>query len=409
MRSAFTRQKVEGLHRDVVDCAVLLTNRLSEFADSASTVDFNACLGHYHLASVAKSTFGYDLDALQRFPESHRISTAFEFLLAELPRRSFHPDAAVREDYVSGREENVRWKQAADTVRAVVSDAIAARLKERREKTRVTVRGDLLDGMIDSYHESSLESGSDEYKTQVLTSAIGDNLVEMFFAGYNTSVVGMCTALYHIASDPKVMQKARDEVDSVLQGDLATDSTLSPSDFPYLRCLFQESLRTVPPAPLLARLVTEELDLGDVKIPRNTQVWIPACYVHSDPQSWGSSVDSFQPERFEKPPKPGAFLPFSYGPRDCIGKHFAELESVIALAMLVKSYDFTVDPNFKFAPTFTGFGLRVCNANTGLASLNLIPNKRVESSFLYDWTPARPPKNGTQESDTAMPAQPNFS
>jgi cytochrome P450 len=69
--------------------------------------------------------------------------------------------------------------------------------------------------------------------------------------------------------------------------------------------------------------------------------------VHRHPDFW-DQPQRFDPERFtperEKARHRYAWFPFGGGPRGCIGQHFSMLESVIALAILVREFEFTAPP-----------------------------------------------------------------
>ena len=59
--------------------------------------------------------------------------------------------------------------------------------------------------------------------------------------------------------------------------------------------------------------------------------------------------DAFQPERFLGPYARDAFLPFSGGPRGCIGRGFAETEGVAVLSLIISRYRVEVrdEPRFR--------------------------------------------------------------
>jgi len=393
MRAAISSQRIQLMEADVTSCAVDLCNRLERFAETGTVVDVNAAFAAFHLASVGKSTFNYNLDVLSTFPKLNDISTSFEYLLAELPRRSFHPDPKVSADYVSPNEDNLKWQKASRTVRNVVVKAIAKRLDDEASGNW-RPRGDLLDTMITQYRATQAGSASDTDKARtanIMADVIGDNLVEMFFAGYNTSTVAMGTALFYMAQDPALMERVLDEVDSVIPVDIAAGQGLNAKQFPLLSRVFQEALRIVPPAPLVARLCTEDVDLGNgLTIPNGSNLWFPAYFMHKDKATWGPDADQFVPDRFLKPVAPGAFIPFSAGSRDCIGKHFAELESVVCLAVLLKSFTFSVAPGYQFMPLFTGFGFRPFDIADKTVSMKLIPRRRQESSVVMsDWSASK--------------------
>ena len=193
--------------------------------------------------------------------------------------------------------------QVRDVIRQVIEDRLAY-INEGGEPQE-----DLLQQMINVYVQDYPEAMND---VEMLTQELGDNLVEIMFAGYNTAVPTTCHALFFLAMRPDFAQLVTDEVDEVLQG-----RTPTMADIPKLKhceAAFMEALRLCPPASLVARQTTRDLVLEGVDFPRGTRVWMPACAIHRDEQSW-EDAGSFLPERFleKKKPKRGTFIPFSDG------------------------------------------------------------------------------------------------
>lgn len=76
---------------------------------------------------------------------------------------------------------------------------------------------------------------------------------------------------------------------------------------------------------------------------------------------------TFKPSRFLGDWPRDCFLPFSGGVRSCLGRRFAELETIVAIAMLVKKYKITVKEEPEFAgETFEQKKARVLMAKNGL-------------------------------------------
>ncbi|KAJ0763859.1 putative 11-oxo-beta-amyrin 30-oxidase [Helianthus annuus] len=92
-------------------------------------------------------------------------------------------------------------------------------------------------------------------------------------------------------------------------------------------------------------------------LPPNLNLQIPALALRDlDPGIWGEDAHLFKPERFSEGVanvvnnNPGAFLPFGYGPRTCVGSSFAINEAKITLLMILQRYRFTLSPNYVHAP-----------------------------------------------------------
>lgn len=120
--------------------------------------------------------------------------------------------------------------------------------------------------------------------------------------------------------------------------------------------VINESLRLYPPAVNISRNVEREVRLGKYILPANMELVIPILAIHHDPQIWGEDVDLFKPERFAEGVAkasnntPAAFLPFSSGPRICVGLNFAATEAKIALSMILQRYRFNLSPSYVHSP-----------------------------------------------------------
>jgi len=84
--------------------------------------------------------------------------------------------------------------------------------------------------------------------------------------------------------------------------------------------------------------------LGVSKIPAQTAVEIWPWSLHRDPKYW-TNAEEFNPERFERgePSHRFAYLPFSLGPRACIGNKLAEIEMKVIIIMAYQRFTFELD------------------------------------------------------------------
>lgn len=126
-----------------------------------------------------------------------------------------------------------------------------------------------------------------------------------------------------------------------------------------LNIIINESLRLYPLAPSVGRRVAKKVRLGELVLPPGIQVTIPILAIHHDVEMWGEDVHLFKPERFSEGVAKAtnnstsmAFLPFSYGPRICVGLSFALLEAKIALSMILNCYHFALSPTYVHSPIY---------------------------------------------------------
>lgn len=113
------------------------------------------------------------------------------------------------------------------------------------------------------------------------------------------------------------------------------------NDMKYLECCIKEALRLFPSVPMMARQLNEDVQVGEYLLPRGTTAMICTYMLHRDPEVY-KNPEAYDPERFlpenTKGRHPYAYIPFSAGPRNCIGQKFAILEEKIILSSIFRKY-----------------------------------------------------------------------
>ena len=172
-----------------------------------------------------------------------------------------------------------------------------------------------------------------------------DQVAMLFLAGHETSAAALGWALYLIANRPDVQTRMRAEADAAL-GDRAPEFS-DMRRLPFIRDVFQETLRLYPPVAFLARDAAEPTELCGQPIEAHAQTIVPTWLMHRHGVYW-QDANQFNPDRFADPATKSAracaFLPFSMGPRVCSGTAFALQEATLALAGLVRRFEFSALP-----------------------------------------------------------------
>ncbi len=172
---------------------------------------------------------------------------------------------------------------------------------------------------------------------------IRNEIIVLFMAGHETTANVLAWAWYLISKSTDVAKKFYAEIDEVIGDSEASFEDVNK--LVYTRAILDETMRLYPPVPILSRQSLHEDEIRGRKIPPNSIMLVVPWLIQRHKKFW-DKPDHFIPERFlPGAPKPIKFtyLPFSAGPRVCIGKSFGLTESVLSLAILGKRFRLEMD------------------------------------------------------------------
>lgn len=123
------------------------------------------------------------------------------------------------------------------------------------------------------------------------------------------------------------------------------------TQLPFTTMCIKESLRQFPPVTLISRRCTEDIKLPDGRvIPKGIICLVSIYGTHHNPIVWPDSK-VYNPYRFDpdtpQQRSPLAFVPFSAGPRNCIGQSFAMAEMRVVVALTLLRFRLSVDRTHK--------------------------------------------------------------
>lgn len=190
---------------------------------------------------------------------------------------------------------------------------------------------------------SMLIDARDETGAALPDQALRDEVITMFIAGHETSAVTLTWLLTFLDGRLQVLSRMREEVEQVLSGREPTFHDVPK--LAYVRQVIDETLRLRPAAPMVGRDLAEDDELAGYMLRAGESV-VPYIWgVHRHREYW-PDPERFDPERFApglaKGRHPWCYLPFSAGPRACIGNMFALTEMVVLVAQLLARFDVQV-------------------------------------------------------------------
>ncbi|XP_063706036.1 cytochrome P450 6A1-like [Culicoides brevitarsis] len=301
--------------------------------NESTEVEMKELLARFTTDIIGRCAFGLECNSLKDPNAQFREMGKKVF---EQPRNNRFKQFLVISYKEAGRFFNIK------TVREDVSKFFMKVVKdtvEYREKNSIK-QHDFMDLLI------NLKNSSNENERLSLNEIAAQAFV-FFLAGFETSSTAMSYALYELAQNQDMQDKARKSVTDVLvkyNGEISYESV---NEMSYIDHCINESLRKYPPGSNLIRECTKDYHIEKINytIKKGMLIMIPVYAIHHDPEFY-ESPEVYMPERFEpekaKQRDSITFIPFGEGPRICIGLRFGMLQAKIGLAMLLKSFRFSL-------------------------------------------------------------------
>ncbi|KAF5305193.1 hypothetical protein FQA39_LY09281 [Lamprigera yunnana] len=158
------------------------------------------------------------------------------------------------------------------------------------------------------------------------------------------SILCVCLGMY-----PDYQKNAIQEINLVCGVDDKPVSYDQLSQLNYLDMCVRDVLRLIPMAPFIVRKTLEDFRIGDIVIPKDCGIAVSIFDAHRNPKHWENPndfyPDHFLPEAVAKR-HPYAFIPFSAGPRNCVGKVFAMIVLKLVMVNILRHFEIEADGKF---------------------------------------------------------------
>ncbi|GMT07808.1 hypothetical protein PENTCL1PPCAC_29982, partial [Pristionchus entomophagus] len=254
---------------------------------------------------ICRTTFGYSFD-MQNTP-NHPYMMAVEGYNSYVQRYSSEIHMWFPPLWYLLHDRKV--KELLEVLKEFTEEKIEERIRFRAEKA---CRGgnSFLDCLL-NFHDSDLLS-LQEVKDEVNT---------FVFAGHDTTSTTMAWLLWCLATNPDVQERLHRELDDVME-DCHEAMDVKLKNMPYLEMCIKETMRLYATAPFTERIAEADFDLDGYIIPAGSEIFLSPMLLHHNPDVYANDWE-FDPSRFS-PENVAArnhydYLPFSGGPRNCIG------------------------------------------------------------------------------------------
>ena len=278
---------------------------------------------------IVRILFSRDLNE-----EASGIDEAFQYCVGFIDRRS--ADLIALPMFLP-TPANRRFRHCLNAIHRYIDERIDERRRHPGEE-------DLLSVLMGARDE---ETGERMDRRQ-----LRDELVTLFVAGYQTTMHALTWTWYLLDRHRDAAGRLWEEQRSVLNGREPTIESVH--ELQYARMVFQEAMRLYPPIKVIVREAAADDEIDGYHVSAGSLVLISPYITQRHPALW-EHPETFDPERFtpEQTERRSryAYLPFSAGPRVCLGGHFAMLEAALVLAMVIREYRLQLVPGHPVEPS----------------------------------------------------------
>ncbi|XP_075040092.1 cytochrome P450 4B1-like [Mixophyes fleayi] len=322
------------------DCTKTMLDKWERLIPDKKPIEVSNDISLMALDTIMKCAFSYDSNC-QTKSENAYIKAIYDILYSVDQRfRNFmhHSDFLY---YLSPQGTNFR---RAVTIAHDHTDKV---IKLRKESLKCEKEVEKVNRKRHLDFLDILLQAKDEFGEILPDKDLRSEVETFMFAGHDTTSAGFSWISYCMGKYPEHQEKCYEEIREVM-GDRDTVEWEDLGKMPYTSMFIKESLRLYPPVPGVARKLGQPITFCDGRsLPEGSLVIISLYCINRSADIW-KDPEVFDPLRFSventTDRHPHGFLPFSAGPRNCIGQNFAMNEMKVATALLLKRFQIRADP-----------------------------------------------------------------
>lgn len=295
------------------------------------------------LDTLQKCIFSHDSHCQEQRSEYIEAILELSTLVVRRQQRLLHHTSWLYRLSADGR----RFARACATVHSFTANVVQRRRQELNHlghqawlKGRQGRSMDFIDLLLLTKDEDGNTLSDEDISAEADT---------FMFEGHDTTASGLAWLLYNLAHHPHYQEQCRQEVRELLKGRNVEEIEWEDlSLLPFTTMCIKESLRLHPPVTAVSRRCTEDIAMRDGRVIPKEVICLMSIYgTHHNPDIW-PEPQVYDPLRFSPENSQGrsplAFIPFSAGPRNCIGQSFAMAEMKVVAALTLARFAVRPDP-----------------------------------------------------------------
>ena len=247
------------------------------------------------------------------------------YVLTSYGKKFYQALSYVREYTVNAINKRIAVRKKLDDEDEEVEN------KDKKEQCIIKTKQNvcLIDTLINSYLQGDID-----------VDGIREEVDTLVFEGHDTTASGISFCLYMAGLHKEYQNILHDEITKT-NGENIMDII---NKLEFLDCFIKESMRLYPPVAAIGRRIEKDVSFEEQRIHKGTNVAISIFGIHRNENHWKNPLQ-FNPDRFigdnYLKRDPYCYIPFSAGPRNCVGQRFALLELKICLYYILKNFNLT--------------------------------------------------------------------
>uniref|UniRef100_A0A6P4E4T8 Cytochrome P450 4e2 n=1 Tax=Drosophila rhopaloa TaxID=1041015 RepID=A0A6P4E4T8_DRORH len=333
---AFHFNILQDFHEVMNENSNKFINHLKKVAAGDNIFDFQDQAHYLTLDVICDTAMGVSINAMENHTSS--IVQAFKDMCYIINMRAFHP---LKRNELLYRlaPDYPAYRKTLNTLQDFTNDIIEKRIAAHKSGALSTSQGDEFTRKKMAFLDTLLSSTIDG---RPLTSKeLYEEVSTFMFEGHDTTTSGVGFAVYLLSRHQDEQRKLFEEQREIMgDSELGRDATYQEiSQMKYLDLFIKEAQRVYPSVPFIGRFTDKDYVIDGDLVPKGTTLNLGLVVLGYNDKVF-KDPHKFRPERFElEKPGPFEYVPFSAGPRNCIGQKFALLEIKTVVSKIIRNFE----------------------------------------------------------------------
>ncbi|EDV59522.1 cytochrome P450 4e2 [Drosophila erecta] len=333
---AFHFNILQDFHEVMNENSAKFIKHLKSVAAGDNIFDFQEEAHYLTLDVICDTAMGVSINAMEN--RSSSIVQAFNDMCYNINMRAFHP-LKRNEMLYRLAPDYPAYRRTLKTLQDFTNEIIAKRIEAHKSGAVSTSEGDEFTRRKMAFLDTLLSSTIDGRPLN--SRELYEEVSTFMFEGHDTTTSGVSFAVYLLSRHQDEQRKLFDEQRQIM-GDskLGRDATFQDiSQMKYLDLFIKEAQRVYPSVPFVGRFTEKDYVIDGDLVPKGTTLNLGIVMLGYNEKVF-KDPHKFRPERFElEKPGPFEYVPFSAGPRNCVGQKFALLEIKTVVSKIIRNFE----------------------------------------------------------------------